>query len=119
MKPKPDYFKAQPFRCPSCKRYINFKRDECRYCLARITPEIRDSMVRAERSEAKAAAVQGHRLYLAIGIGLTVAGLLNGFLLELDAYYGGWLPCLSALAILLGGVFAFMGIKGLVRERKG
>ena len=74
--------------------------------------------MKAERSEVKSAAVQGHRLYLAIGIGLAGLGLLNGFVLEFDAYFGGWFPCVSALAVLLGGVFAFMGIQGLMRESK-
>lgn len=119
-KPSPlSYIKAQPFRCPNCKRYINFKRDYCRYCLAAITPEIRDAAVRAEQGEIKDLALGSYRRDLAIGLGLIGVGIGNVALLELDLYFAGIIPCLSVLAILIGAVFLFMGTRGLLNGRKG
>ena len=118
-KPSPlSYMKAQPFRCPSCKRYINFKSDHCRFCLAAITPEMRDAAVMAEQGEIRDLARRSYQRDLAIGIGLIVVAILNAVLLEFDVYFSGWLPCVSAIVMLLGSVFAFIGIRGLLNERK-
>lgn len=119
MKRRPDYFKAQPFRCPSCKRYINFKRDYCRYCLAKITPEVRDAAVLAEQGEIRDVARGSYRRDLAVGFGLIGVGMVNVVHLELDVYFNGFVPCLSVLAILIGAVFLFMGARGLLNRRKG
>ncbi len=117
----PDDLKRQTFPCPQCGQIISSDDTVCRFCSEEIDDELRTVSVHKELREQSLARIKTHKLYMAAGAAVFVAGIGSFVLPFIEAKLGSRMvnfSCWTPLLVFGGLGAATMGFRGYLREKK-
>ena len=115
----PDELKTHTFPCPICGQFISSEVDECKFCSAHITEEIRQTAVQKELNEKKNIFLKNQKNSLVLGIVLAAIGVGLFWNPIISANWGSTrVPCLSPILIPLGIGVIILSLSGYYKDKR-